>query len=270
MHYAEILPSIHLREYIKCFWTLEQIEANQIHQPEPVLPDGRIELIFNLATPFKRYHFDGTTEIQPRSIIVGQTLKHTTIKPLGHINLFGVRFQTAGAHIFFDFPLNELTDKIENLDNVLAIKGKYLEQRINEANSVNDRIALIENEVSKKMTFGTYFDISTAEVVKIIEAAHGLISIENLSKKVGISSRQLERKFQQYIGLSPKSFCRIKRIQSILDVMNTGEIDSWADLTLGFGYFDQAHFVRDFKLFTGKSPTVYLAVTKQMTDIFVG
>ena len=85
MHYTEILPSVHLREPIKYFWTLEQTNINHSHTPEPVLPDGRMELIFDLADSFKRYHFDGRAEIQPTTIVVGQTLRSTIVEPLGKI-----------------------------------------------------------------------------------------------------------------------------------------------------------------------------------------
>ena len=270
MHYTEILPSVHLRESIKCFWTLEQTNINHSHAPEPVLPDGRMELIFNLADSFKRYHSDGTAEIQPTTLVVGQTLQSTTIEPLGKINLFGVRFQTAGAQVFFDFSLNELTDKIENLPSVLGAKGKQIEDQIIHSISTQNRIALTEKLIIEKMRSKNRFDEAIAHAAKIIETTNGLISVEKLSKVVGVVSRQLERKFQKHIGISPKSLCRINRIQTVLNVMKSKQIESWADLTMDFGYFDQAHFIRDFKSFTGKTPMVYLADNNQLTDIFTG
>ena len=249
---------------------MEQTSINHPHAPEPVVPDGRMELIFNLADSFKRYHFDGTAEIQPNTIVVGQTLRSTMIEPLGKINLFGVRFQTAGAQVFFDFSLNELTDKIENLESVLGVKGSQLEDQIIHLISTQNRIALIEKLMTEKMRLKNRFDKVITHAAKIIETTNGLISVEKLSKVVGVGSRHLERKFQKHIGISPKSLCRINRIQTVLNVMKRKQIESWADLTMDFGYFDQAHFIRDFKSFTGKTPLVYLTDNNQLTDIFTG
>lgn len=229
-----------------------------------------MELIFNLADAFKRFHSNGTIEIQPRTIIVGQTLRQTTIAPLGRIKLFGVRFQTAGAQMFFDFPLNELSDRIEAPETVLGATGKYLEERINLAASTKERLAVIENMIVERLALKNGFDFAMARAAKIIETANGLISVEELSKQVGIGSRHLERKFRQKIGLSPKSLCRIIRLQTLLNVLKTNRAKSWTELTMDFGYFDQAHLIRDFKQFTGKTPLTYLAENGRLTDIFTG
>jgi hypothetical protein len=113
MNYKEILPSPALRKYVKCFWTLEQFDKSFPNVSETILPDGSIEIVFNLADKFRRFHSNGKIEIQPSAIVVGQMRRAIRIEPLGKINLFGIRFQTIGAYHFFPFSLDELTDKIE-------------------------------------------------------------------------------------------------------------------------------------------------------------
>src|SRR5262245_60769920 len=104
MRYREIQPSSHLARYVKCYWTLEASSASPSDRPEPVIPDGRIELIFNLADPFCRYYSDGNIETQPLGIVAGQMRNSAVIGPSGVVSLFGVRFRYAGAAPFFAFP----------------------------------------------------------------------------------------------------------------------------------------------------------------------
>ncbi len=98
MRYRAIPPSPYLAKYIECFWTLESDDKLSTASPERILPDGCVELIFNLADPFKRYHANGTTEIQPKTLITGQMRRYAMIEPTGRVKLLGVRFQPSGAY----------------------------------------------------------------------------------------------------------------------------------------------------------------------------
>src|SRR5215831_9871149 len=115
MQYCEARPSPRLTEYVKCFWQLRD-DAPASHSPDPVLPDGSMEIVFNLADPFRRYHPDGLSEIQPKAILVGQMTVHTMIAPTGRISLFGIRFHANGAFPLLRMPLNEFANRIPNVD----------------------------------------------------------------------------------------------------------------------------------------------------------
>src|SRR5688500_8015776 len=115
MQYRETLPSPRLAGFVKCYWTLEQGAFEAVKVPEPVVPDGCIEIIFNLADRFERLHGENRAETQPATLVAGQMRKSVLIRPTGHVRLFGVRFQPAGAFRFFRFSLSELTDRIDGL-----------------------------------------------------------------------------------------------------------------------------------------------------------
>ena len=104
MNYSETIPSKRLARLVRCFWSLQHPKTGVHSAPEPVLPDGCVELIFNLADPFVRHHADGTIETQPGAMVAGQMCGPALIGPSGEVDLFGIRFHHAGAYPFFDAP----------------------------------------------------------------------------------------------------------------------------------------------------------------------
>lgn len=270
MHYEEILPSLHLRNYVKCFWVLEQFDDSLPCSAETVLPDGSMEMVFNLADRFRRYHSNGKIEIQPSAIIVGQMRQAIQIKPLGKINLFGIRFQTIGAYHFFRFSMDELTDKIERLDLVCEVADKYLEEQINESLTTQERIGIVENFLTKKIAKKESTNKATEVTIEKIIENSGLISVREIAKEVGLSQRQLERHFLQKVGVSPKFFSRMIRLKSILQSLQSQQNHNLSNLALSFGYYDQAHFTHEFKEFAGKSPGEFLKTENRMSELFFG
>src|SRR5436190_23474652 len=111
MNYQETLPSPRLAGYVKCYWALE-FNGVDASEPEPVVPDGCIEIVFNLADRFRRFYGNGDVEVQPSSLIAGQMRESILIGPSGEVRLFGVRFQPAGACAFFRFDMSDLANRI--------------------------------------------------------------------------------------------------------------------------------------------------------------
>lgn len=101
-------------------------------------------------------------------------------------------------------------------------------------------------------------DPDVAAALRVIVSNRGKIRIELLAKSVGMSRRQLERKFKERVGISPKRLCRNLRFKNLLVHLSASGKDSWASTALAFGYYDQSHMVNDFKEFTGISPTAYV------------
>jgi methylphosphotriester-DNA--protein-cysteine methyltransferase len=270
MQYREIHPSRRLARFVKCFWTLEAgISPGDDSAPEPVMPDGCIELIFNLANPFTRYHADGTLERQPRSIIAGQMRSSAMIEPSGRIDLFGVRFQYAGASPFFRFPLSELTDSIVDLGFVWGSEGGEIEARIHEAPTAEMRAGIVENGLLRLLAKNTAADGVVEAASKLIVENMGLASIDKISDSMGVNGRRLERRFQQSLGLSPKRFSRIIRFQNFLGAVRNDPSNGILDAALSFGYYDQAHLIREFREFSGKTPLAFFENEHKLSEVFI-
>ena len=268
MRYRTIPPDSRLAKYIECFWTLESQEKVSMASPERILPDGCVELIFNLADPFRRHHFDGEVEVQPSSIIAGQMQHYAMIEPAGRVQLFGVRFHPGGAYPFLQFPLSELTNKIVAVDDIWPRIGRELAERVHSGRSLYERIKTMEEEFRERLSSHNGGDKLVDAVVKMIVRREGLISMDRLWKNLGISGRQLERKFKTAVGISPKFLCRILRFQKVFKAVELHQTVSWGFIASECGYYDQAHFIHDFKAFSGQNPSAYFDQEYQMSEYF--
>jgi transcriptional regulator GlxA family with amidase domain len=112
-------------------------------------------------------------------------------------------------------------------------------------------------------------DTRLENAVDCIAANQGLISIEELTRQVGLGRRQLERKFALHVGVSPKLYTRIIRFQRILDLVQKAERFEWPDVSVNCGYYDQSHLIRDFKAFSGRTPDDYLSADETMARLFL-
>jgi AraC-like DNA-binding protein len=247
---------------------LESREKFSTASAERILPDGCVELIFNLAEAFKRHHSNRELEIQPQTLVAGQMRRYAMIAPTGRVKLFGVRFHPGGAYPFFQFPLSELTDQIIGFDGVWNRAGKELADRIQSARSVRERIGIIETTLLARLEQCHSADRLVDAVVKTIIAREGLVSVDRLRRNLGVSERQLERKFQKMVGITPKFLCRTLRFQKIFKAVAGNQAVNWGFIASECGYYDQAHFIRDFKEFSGQNPSAYFSEDHELSEYF--
>lgn len=269
MHYFEITPSAGLKKYVKCYWSLEQAATAGSACREPVMPDGSLEIIFNLADPFRRYHPDGSRETQPLAIVAGQMRSSALIEPSGEVRLFGIRFHHAGAYPFFRFPLNELTGHIVPLEQVWGSAARSVEGRINDATNVHERVAIVETALINSLSRTPQIDELAGAAARMITSHRGGLPVEGLAAALGQNPRRLERRFQQRIGVSPKFFSRIIRFQHLLNTVRNGAVADLLGTALAAGYYDQAHLIHEFKEFSGLTPLDFFARERQLSDVFI-
>lgn len=268
MHYRAIPPQRRLAKYIECFWTLEGSSQPDAIAPEAILPDGCIELIFNLADPFKRYHADDKIEIQPATLLAGQMQRFARIEPTGRVKLFGVRFHPGGAYPFLQLPLSELTDQIIHFENIANQLGRELAEKIQTAGSLRERRRIIETVFLARLDSRYETTRTVRAAVALLLQKDGLLAIERLQQMAGISERQLERQFQTQVGLTPKFFSRLLRFQKVFKAVSQNHRLGWSFIAAECGYYDQAHFIHDFKAFSGQNPSAYFREDHQMAEYF--
>jgi len=222
LDYREIAPSQALLPYIECYWT---IRATRHDPAYPVLPDGCADLLFSSAVP--------TPELQ----LVGcMTAAQSSAFDAG-TELFGVRFRPAMASLFVRAPWHELTDKTAPADGT-----RMLASQIGEANSGEKRIAAVEKWLRMVKDPGP---------VQRLANRAGNLRIDELSRQAGLSVRQLRRIFLAETGLSPKHLYRVLRFRRAVQQMARAPQSDFASLALDAGYYDQAHFINEFREFSG-------------------
>ena len=141
MDYRELTPSPRLQPYVRCYWTLRAPPVAGA-SPQRVLPDGCVEMIINVGARFRRHRDDGSTETQPRALLVGPTTRHMSIAPSGEIRLVGVRFRPGGALPFLSVSPGELRDAAPALEDVAPPFERSLAERLATAEPGTEAVIL--------------------------------------------------------------------------------------------------------------------------------
>jgi AraC-like DNA-binding protein len=269
MHYQEFHPTEQLAKFIKCFWFLESAPA-QSASPERILPDGCPEIVFHLGDPFDQYNSEGTTERQPLALLVGQMRRHLLIQPTGRVRVLGVRFWPGGAYPFLTIPQDEIAEKVLALDSIWGTITHELHSKIADSATPTEGVRHVETTLLSRLNGFRRHDDAVLKAIAQILRSGGRQPVESLAEILGISLRKLDRTFNTRVGLPPKTLCRIVRFQQVFKILERGEISrDWAQNTLDCGYYDQAHFVKEFREFTGKAPNSYFAEQNYMSDYFI-
>ena len=258
MNYQTFQPSSDLEPLISCYWTLE-ISAQSDTQKQRIIPDGTIEMAFILGDNIKRYTTEDNYIIQPRAMVLGQTIEPFYIQPTGYVNTFAIRFYPYGFANFVSIPIKNLANKETPIDLLFGEKvANELERKIIEAINSSERIEIIENFLLDKLNEEITINNIVKTTVDALLATNGSTSISTILKEDVSKRRQLERNFIKQIGVSPKQLGKVIRLQTALKMLLNQKTKNLTDIAYESEYFDQAHFIKDFKEFTGINPKEFL------------
>ncbi|MCA6361552.1 MAG: AraC family transcriptional regulator [Bacteroidetes bacterium] len=260
-------PNIELTEFVKRYWTLDG-EKENIPLKNTIVPDGTMKLIFHYGDTYKHHSQNGEITILPKCFLIGQLTKPYVIEPVGVTGSFVVQFKPNGFLPFSSIPIKEMENKAVRLDILFGEDGKKLGEQILNANSTPERIQIIEAFLFKQLTNKKTIDNIVKSTVETIFNRNGRFSVNEFSESNNINRRQLARKFSSAIGLSPKQLAKTIRIQTTLKVLLNEDITSLTDLAYENEYFDQAHFIKEFKEFTGLTPKEFFGDNLKMSLIF--
>ncbi|MBA4849317.1 helix-turn-helix transcriptional regulator [Emticicia sp. BO119] len=268
MNYKTYKPCSELKPFIKCYWTLlapEEVKP----QKQRIVPDGCMEMIFHCGSLFKQYLKGDNYLIQPRSFVFGQITEALDIEPLGETAIFSVRFLPDGFNAFATIPVGLMENRAVSLQELFGIDGIVLENKILQAETTERRIAIAEAFLLQKLITPESINQLIKSSVEMIVRLGGQLSVDELSENVQINRRQLERKFSAIIGLSPKQLSKIIRLQAALKLLSTQNTENLTTIAYESNYYDQAHFIKDFKDFTGVSPKQFYAHNLRMSTLFI-
>lgn len=258
MNYQTFQPHTALDALVSCYWTLE-VPADNESQKQRIIPDGCIEMAFILGDDIKRYTSKEEFILQPRAMVLGQTIEPFYIEPTGSVNTFAVRFYPYGFANFVSIPIKNLANKETPISELFEQNtAKELEQNIIRATSTKQRIEIIENFLLDKLNDKTTIDVIVKTTIDALLSTNGSESIKNILKEDPSKRRQLERKFIKQIGISPKQLGKVIRLQTALKMLLNKKEENLTDIAYESAYFDQAHFAKDFKEFTGINPKEFL------------
>ncbi|MCD2424240.1 helix-turn-helix domain-containing protein [Niabella pedocola] len=268
MNYQTFSPGENVDGFIKCYWTLESTEASA--QRQRIVPDGCMEMIFHYGDRYKQYTDQSHCIVQPRCFVIGQLTRPLEIEPTGATGIFAVRFRPEGFIPFATLPVKEMENKAVSTRLLFAAAGSRLNRNILRAGTTAERIAITETFLQTRLEDQRTIDRIAKQTVEMILSANGRCAVDELSGQLQVNRRQLERTFATMIGLSPKQLSRIVRMQTVLRLLLNKQYDSLTGLAYEGEYYDQAHFIRDFRAFTGKTPGDFYGRNLQLSALFYG
>jgi AraC-like DNA-binding protein len=222
---------------VACCWVLEDAAPGTVQR---VVPDGRPELIVNFSQPFESLQ-SGQWQAQPQCFFAGQLTGPLLLRATARSRVLGIRFHPGGAGQLLGMPMPELTGQ------VIAAGDLGLHSVARHATFPEIERALLELERGQA-------DSLLDEAARLLGRSPDVGAAAAL---LGVSPRQLERRFKTRVGMSPKYFARIRRFQRVFRAMEGG--GGWVDVAAACGYYDQAHLIRDFRAFAGEAPSHLLA-----------
>jgi AraC-like DNA-binding protein len=269
MDYKTFEPHPDLRAFVKCYWTLDIPKETEAAK-QRIVPDGCMEMIFHYGDLYKQYLKDENYIIQPRCFVFGQITQALDIEPTGETGIFAVRFHPDGFAPFVSTDITNMENRAVPLEELFSNDGLDIERKVLASAGNEDRIEIVESFLLKILTTTRFIDRIAKSSVEIILQLNGQISVDELSSQLNVHRRQLERKFSSVIGLSPKQLTKIIRLQSVLRALTTNQFTSLTSAAYEGNYYDQAHFIKDFKEFTGMSPKKFYANNLKMSSLFLG
>lgn len=264
MQFQRIEPPLELKKIVECYWIATNTSP-LIHQ-QKIIPDGFPEIIFHFGKSYK-INLSGNWKKQTNNLLAGQLTKYFFLENTGLSDILGIKLQPSAVFTLLGVDSSMIKDKVVDISSLKSKKLNTLKKLIRTASNHSKRIEIINCEFQSMLPALTFNGI-IEKAVESIFSSHGMTSIMAVADLCEVSERQLERLFKTHIGLSPKLYARIIRFSHIFQVMQKQKI-SWTQVGLESGFYDQAHFIRNFKTFTGEDPTKYFFDKPTMANFFL-
>jgi AraC-like DNA-binding protein len=230
--YREIAPPARFTNAIECFWSLQPFIQDSVHR---VTPDGCADILFTR---------DGETAALE---VVGPMTSYRDHPIAEGQSLFGVRFRPGMGRAILGVPGARIADGVLPLSDLWGSRVGELLARLSEA-STAEQCAAVFSAVLPMTTAAS----PVQRAVASIELRRGCVSLDEVARDVGVSTRQFRRLCLEETGLTPKFLARVIRFRHVLS--RVGDGGSLADLALDCGYYDQAHCINEFREFSGRTP----------------
>lgn len=234
---------------------------------EDILPDGHHELIFHLSDKNgKRLTEDGAWVHEPEAFLAGQTLKTYSLSLENDSILYGIRFHPHTMSFLFDLPATEAQNyiPITEIPNARELKSCVTENA-NETFSNFEAVLLrLCNRIDLKNNKFQYIQFAVNQII----AKKGAVKIDHLLRQTGVSQKYFDTIFSQAVGLNPRPFCNIIRLNHFINYKTGNPHKTLTACCYEAGFFDQSHLNKVFRSFTGESPKVYFNAKNYINQYF--
>jgi AraC-like DNA-binding protein len=263
MQFSRISPPDELKNFVECYWTVTGTDSTPVLQK--IIPDGFPEIIFHFGSPYK-IKLGPAWEVQAENLLAGQITKYFFLENSGTPDILGIKLKPTAVTHLFQIEMSSLKNQVIPVSSSRCKTLIDLQASVRKIGPTK-RMNVLNNtllKLSEKAGLNTVID----KAVELIFKSAGVITIASVCDQCNISERQLERSFKKYIGLSPKFYARIIRFSNIFQIAQQKKL-SWSDVSMESGFYDQAHFIRNFKAFTGEDPSHYFFDEPTLANFFM-
>lgn len=248
-------PAFPLNKFVKSIIYYSGYTA--LSKYESLLPDGNSQLIIELDehARFLKRHSNSTPQQCNTSWFTG--IQYEPLTYLGEVNAttMCIQFQQGTLFNLFNIPADELFNQVVPSEFIAKQDLNELRNQLLELNDAASRINLIcmyfSNKISHTSPLSPFLSLTLSELKRPEK------SIKDIANKVGYSNKHFTHVFKKEIGLSPKKFQRLSRFNQVLQALHTSQRPNYLDLCHDHFYYDQAHYINEFKYFSGKTPLQY-------------
>jgi AraC-like DNA-binding protein len=243
-----------LRPYVECVWTISGPRVSARRAPERVVPDGCPELIVHLGDPFARW-MSRRWVVQPRAFLAGTLSRPWLLRAGRRVDTIGIRFRAGETTGVLPLSMAGASDREIALAGIVGrAAAGALVRSLRSARTAAGRFGAAERWLAARLAEAPPRRSPSTRVVASIREGGGRARIDDVARSLGWTRRRIERAFARDLGIRPKVYARIVRLNAVLATLDDAERPRAVDLALEAGYFDQAHLLRDFRILAGRTP----------------
>lgn len=262
----EFVPRDSLKPFVELFWSGDFNINSKGTLRQQVVPNGYVEMVIHLSDLRCHLFKDNSWSQSPNYTIIGMYTQSYEVRFSDCVSVFGIRFKPEGFYDIFGVPAAEFGDTFDDMGNVLGKKFQEYSDRLKTSGDLSEMLLLTEHYLMKQLGRRQFKESYINRAAELIRTSKGLIRIEELSKQVFVSARQLERSFKLKVGVSPKFYTRIARLNEAHRLLESSPSLNLTQLSYECGYTDQAHFIHDFNALIGTRPKLFV---KKREDFIV-
>jgi AraC-like DNA-binding protein len=261
---VQLKPAPILQPYISCYG-LRVFNTGELEMPRPMHAVHEYYLTFFLGDKFCVH---GKLSNVLTSLFT-ESQGCTYWK--GNYALFHVQIKCNGLFAIFGIPQKILINTIVPLEDILGNECRQLTEQLESSKDIYEMSVYMNSYLTKMLLCQRHkmYTITITNIANIIFRNSGIVSLDTLVHYANMSFRNFERRFVEEVGLSPKLYARITRFYNALENKMLNPSKRWIDITYQYGYFDQAHFIKEVKTFSSKTPEELFKYTPPPTEDFI-
>lgn len=224
-----------------------------------LLPDGAFVLMLNFADPQGVCERDDLRRRRrfQRGWISGQQLQPLVIEQAGRCDFVGIKFRPGGAFPLLGGDIEEFTGRVVELEDIWGAAAARLRERMGDAPADGARLQLLEPWLARRLAARAPDPRVRFAAAQLLHRGEGRIG--EIARTLGISHKHLVTQFRRQVGVTPRWFARVARLQRLIAHVGFAAQPDWADAAQACGYCDQSHLTNEFRDLTGLTPATYLA-----------